>query len=235
MLLGLLAATTLAAVPPAPAGKTLAELDSARFELHLGGRAGARALGGASFGGGGQIGLGVRLWQGLYLEVTVGEGVFTSPRASKPTESFRHFGLHGGLHGEASEAEPTNPDDATTSEVPLDDAAASALLAGQILMGLRYEVRTPRTERMRPSVFLGVTHLHEATLEQFVDAPGKTLAGIGDFIVHRTGVQLGVGLRIPFRSAPRFSLRIDTDAAYYFDDHPGRLQAGLGLGLQAVF
>ena len=29
--------------------------------------------------------------------------------------------------------------------------------------------------------------------------------------------------------------RFDTDIAYYFDRHPGRVQAGLGVGLQVVF
>ena len=93
---------------------------------------------------------------------------------------------------------------------------------------------------MRPSVFLGVTHLHEATIADFVAAPGKTLAGTGKFIRHRTGAQAGVGMRVPFperwgRVAPRFSARFDADFAYYFDRHPGRLQAGLGAGLQVVF
>jgi hypothetical protein len=223
-------AATLAFAPtPAPSTPpTLAQLDTRRFELHVGGRAGAPMLGGVSLGGGLQFGLGVRLWQGLYLEAGIGEGIFTN--VEQPAEAdvaFRHLGPHG---------DPL----ATTTTAPTQSPAPSPLLVGQIVMGLRYEVRTPRTMWVRPSVFVGATHLHEATLDQFRVAPGKTLAGTGDFIRHRTGASVGLGLRVPLPErwgpvAPRFSARIDTDFSYYFDRHPGRVQAGLGVGLQVVF
>jgi hypothetical protein len=221
-MLGLCLAATLAVAPgsspPRPAPPTLEQLDARRFELHLGARGGVRMLDGVSLGGGAQIGLGVRLWKGLYLEAGVGEGVFGNVEARESEVVFRHLGEH-----EAAAAPPPSP-----------------ILAGQIVMGLRYEVRTPRTMWVRPSVYLGATHLHEATLEDFVAAPGKTLAGTGEFIRHRTGATVGLGLRVPLPErwgpvAPRFSARFDADASYYFDRHPGRVQAGLGVGLQVVF
>jgi hypothetical protein len=219
-------AAMLAVSPPTrPAPPTLAELDTRRFELHLGGRGGARMLGGASFGGGVQIGLGVRLWKGLYLEAGVGEGVFTNPEARASDVAFRHLGEHGEPLATVVAAEPPPP---------------SPIMVGQIVVGLRYEVRTPRTMWVRPSVYLGATHLHEATFDDFLASPGKTLAGTGQFIRHRTGATVGLGLRVPLPErwgpvAPRFSARFDTDVSYYFDRHPGRVQAGLGVGLQVVF
>lgn len=234
-MLGLCLAATLAVSPaprpPAsrPAPPTLEQLDARRFELHIGARGGMRTLDGVSFGGGAQIGLGVRLWKGLYLEAGVGEGVFTNVEAPASEVAFRHLGAHEG-------AAP-----ATLAAAPeLVAPAPSPILAGQIVMGLRYEVRTPRTMWVRPSVYLGATHLHEATLDDFVVAPGKTLAGTGEFIRHRTGATLGLGLRLPLPDrwgpvAPRFSARFDADVSYYFDRHPGRVQAGLGVGLQVVF
>ncbi|PRQ07281.1 hypothetical protein [Enhygromyxa salina] len=238
---GLLAAALLCAspAPPAPPAKvapTLAELDERRFELHLGGRAGARFGGAPSLGGGGSIGLGVRLWRGLYLEASVGEGVFSNARPAPAPSSFRHLGSHA----EVAPGEPDSAGPPVAAAAAASDDAASALLAGQILLGVRYEVRTPRTKWVRPTVFLGATHLHEATLGDLARAPGPTLAGTGEFIRHRTGVQLGVGLRAPLPErwgpvAPRFSVRVDADAAYYFDAHPGRVQAGLGVGVQVVF
>lgn len=235
MLVELALASLISAAPtPAPSPAAL-PFDAARFSLHVGGRAGGRFVGtdnagSTSFGGGVSLGLGVRLWQGLYLEASVGEGVFTNPER---VESFRHFGPHAAQLGEeaAPEAEPGAGAAA---------AKPSPLLVGQILLGARYEIRTARTLRLRPSVFLGATHLHEATIADFVREPGKTLAGTGKFIRHRTGLQAGFGLRVPFPErwgavAPRFSARFDADFAYYFDKHPGRVQAGLGLGLQVVF
>lgn len=235
-MLGLCLAATLALAPnsPAPAhspkspAPTLEQLDEKRFELHIGGRGGVRMLDGVSLGGGAQIGLGVRLWKGLYLEAGVGEAVFTNVEARESEVAFRHIGTH---------------EDASMSALaptPSPTSAPSPILAGQIVMGLRYEVRTDRTIWVRPSVYLGATHLHEATLDDFVVAPGKTLAGTGEFIRHRTGATLGLGLRVPLPLrwgpvAPRFSARFDADASYYFDRHPGRVQAGLGVGLQVVF
>ncbi len=230
MFAGLALASLLAAGPvPSPAALPF---DDARFELIVGGRAGGRFVGTetagpTSFGGGISLGLGVRLWQGLYLEAGVAEGVYQNPETSSAAaHSFRHFGPH-------PQAQPIPASEPGSSE-------SSAILAGQILLGLRYEVRRAKTLRVRPSVFVGATHLHEATLRDFAREPGKTLAGVSESIQHRTGAQLGLGLRVPFperwgRVAPRFSARFDADLAYYFDAYPGRVQAGLGAGLQVVF
>jgi hypothetical protein len=225
-----LAAATIAITPHTP--PTLEQLDEKRFELHIGARGGVRMLDGVSLGGGAQIGLGVRLWKGLYLEAGVGESVFTNVEAPESEVAFRHIGTHE----DALESTPA------VASAPASDptSAPSPVLAGHIVLGLRYEVRTPRTMWVRPSVYLGATHLHEATLDDFVAAPGKTLAGTGEFIRHRTGASLGLGLRVPLPLrwgpvAPRFSARFDVDVSYYFDRHPGRVQAGLGVGLQVVF
>lgn len=229
MLLGLaLTSSLLAASPtpsPAPSPAAL-PFDDARFSLHIGGRAGGRfggtdTAGPTSFGGGVSFGLGVRLWQGLYLEASLGEGVFQNPE-SEQVDSFRHIGTHS--------AELDDP----------EAAKPSPLLVGQILLGARYEIRTAKTLRVRPSVFLGATHLHEATIADFLREPGKTIGATGKFVRHRTGLQAGAGLRVPFperwgAAAPRFSTRFDLDFAYYFDKHPGRIQAGVGVGLQVVF
>lgn len=218
MFAGLMLATSLVCAP-SPAPPSLAALDERRFELHLGGRAGARFGGPVSVGGGASIGLGVRLWRGLFLEASLGEGVFGNATPAAP--GFRHLSS-----------------DAASSKG--DGDPLSAILAGQILLGARYELRTVKTKWVRPTLFLGATHLHEATLRELARAPGPTLAGTGEFIRHRTGLQLGVGLRAPLPArwgpvAPRFSVRVDADAAYYFDAHPGRTQVGLGLGVQVVF
>ena len=198
MLVGLALASLISAAPsPASVAPSAAlPFDDARFSLHVGGRAGGRFVGTdtaapTSFGGGVSLGLGVRLWQGLYLEASVGEGVFQNPER---VESFRHIGPHA---AQLEEPEPT--------------PKPSPLLVGQILLGARYEVRTARTLRVRPSVFLGATHLHEATIADFLREPGKTIGGTGKFIRHRTGLQAGFGLRVPFperwgAAAPRFSI-----------------------------
>jgi hypothetical protein len=227
MLAGFVVASLLAS-SPTPAALPF---DDARFELHVGGRAGGRFVGTdtvapTSFGGGVGFGLGVRLWQGLYFEASLSEGVFQNPESAESLENFRHLGSH-----EAA---------AETTEVPESSPKPSPLLVGQILLGARYEIRTARTLRVRPSMFLGATHLHEATIADFMREPGKTLTGTGKFIRHRTGLQAGLGLRVPFPErwgavAPRFSARFDADFAYYFDRHPGRVQAGIGAGLQVVF
>lgn len=155
-------------------------------------RFGARLVEGASFGGSVQIGVGVRLYRGLYLEVELGEGLYAPPLE----------------------------------------------LSGQILGGLRWELR--RSTKVRPSLFAGFTHVHQSHAEHFVHAPGHTLAGTAETIHHRSGAQLGFGLRFPFpaawgKQAPRFSGLLRTDVAYYFDAAPARVQAGVAAGFSVVF
>jgi hypothetical protein len=201
MLASLLSACLLASPPlaaaEAPAAEsrpapTLAELDQRRFEIHVLPRFGARLLDGAEFGGSIQLGVGVRLWRGLALEIEFGEGVYAPP----------------------------------------------VQLGGQILAGLRWELR--RSAKVRPSLFAGLSHLHQSHADHFAHEPGNTLLGTAKTVQHRTGAQLGFGLRFPFpakwgRQAPRFSGLLRTDVSYYFDAAPARLQAGLGAGVSVVF
>lgn len=194
MLAGLLSAWLLAS-PPAAApkpGPTLEQIDRRRFELHVLPRFGARLLDGAELGGSIQLGIGVRLWRGLALEIEFGEGLYAPPLQ----------------------------------------------LSGQILAGLRWELR--RSAKVRPSVFVGLTHQHQSHAEHFAHEPGHTLLGTAKTIHHRSGAQLGFGLRFPFpakwgKQAPRFSALLRTDVAYYFDAAPARLQAGLAVGASVVF
>ncbi len=190
MLAGLMSAWLLAS--PALAGPTLAQLDQRRFEIHVLPRFGARLLAAAELGGSVQLGVGIRLTKGLYLEFELGEGVYAPP----------------------------------------------VQLSGQILAGLRWEFR--RSARVRPNLFAGFTHLHQSQGHDFAHEPGHTLLGTAKTIHHRSGAQLGLGLRFPFpaswgKHAPRFSGLVRTDVAYYFDGAAGRLQAGLGAGLSVVF
>lgn len=111
-------------------------------------------------------------------------------------------------------------------------------LSGQILAGLRWELR--RSARVRPSLFAGFTHLHQSHGNHFLHEPAHTLLGTAKTIQHRSGAQLGFGLRFPFppawgKQAQRFSGLVRTDVAYYFDAGPGQLQAGLSAGFSVVF
>ncbi|MFV8756770.1 hypothetical protein ACNOYE_40010 [Nannocystaceae bacterium ST9] len=199
MIAGLLSACLLASAPttteveaaakPAP---TLESLDQRRFEVHLLPRFGMRLLDAVELGGSIQVGVGVRLWKGLFLDLEFGEGLYAPPLQ----------------------------------------------LGGQILAGLRWELR--KSARVRPNFFAGLTHLHQSHGDDFVHEPGHSLLGTAKTIHHRTGAQLGFGLRFPFpaawgKQAPRFSGLLRTDVSYYFDGAPGRLQAGLGAGVSVVF
>jgi hypothetical protein len=116
--------------------------------------------------------------------------------------------------------------------------------AGQVFLGLRHELRM--APWIRPSFSLGYTHLFDASFHAEADVgcgcgkaggePGFSFeGGAGAELASRSGVQAGLGLRVPFRFAPRLSLYVRGDVSYYFDDRPGRLQAGGGLGVQVVF
>lgn len=189
----LLASSPAAPTPsPAPTGPTLAELDEKRFEVHLLPRFGVRTLDGTSAGGSIQVGVGIRAWRGLYVDIEVGEGLYAPPLE----------------------------------------------LSGQILAGLRYELR--RSTKVRPNFFVGLTHLHQSHAEHFVHDPGHTIVGTAATIHHRSGAQAGLGLRFPFpahwgRQAQRFSGLLRSDVAYYFDAAPARLQAGVSAGFAVVF
>ncbi|KIG18918.1 hypothetical protein DB30_06529 [Enhygromyxa salina] len=125
-------------------------------------------------------------------------------------------------------------------------AGAHALpvgVAAQGLLGVRHELRM--FSWVRPSYSLGYTHLVEANFDGGADLDcgcgksgdhGFSFDGMASTeIASRHGAQAGLGLRFPFRKAPRLSLYLRADASYYFDQRPGRLQAGGSLGLQVVF
>ncbi len=121
--------------------------------------------------------------------------------------------------------------------------------AGQVLVGLRHELRMSRW--VRPSFSLAYSHLVDVSFDGAFNAEcgcldfydydydydhGGGVSGRGEVeIDQRSGVQAGLGLRFPMRWAPRLSVYARGDAAYYFDGKPGRLQAGVGGGLQIVF
>ena len=121
-------------------------------------------------------------------------------------------------------------------------------LAARGFVGLRHELRLSKW--VRPSLSLGYTHQLEAQfagelggqlpweLDEPCGCPKDELgwhAGAEAELASRGGVEAGLGLRFPFRSAPRLSAYLNADVAYYFDGRPGRLQAGASTGLQIVF
>ena len=185
----------------------LAVLDDKRIELHTGVRAYGRYLGApAAFGGSWQLGLGVRVVRGLYIAGELGLGAHAMPVG----------------------------------------------VGAQGFIGLRHELRVAKW--VRPSISVGYTHLLDASFD--VDLPGFSDggdhpcgcsadhggdsgfgfdAGASATLASRSGVQAGLGLRFPFKRAPRLSGYLRGDAAYYFDDLPGRLQIGGSMGLQIVF
>ena len=202
--------------PPKPPKKPkpspeerLAKVDEARIEMHLGIRGYGRFLDAEpAYGGSVQLGAGVRLVRGLYLSGELGAGV----------------------HG-----------------MPLGAGA-------QVLVGLRHELRVSKW--VRPTFSLGYTHLVDLGFDAGFQAdcdcfdwndhhphpqPGPNgnnvdIDGHGDVdLIQRNGIQGGLGLRFPMRWAPRLSVYVQLDGAYYFDREPGRLQIGGGGGLQVVF
>ena len=187
----------------------LAVIDHKRIELHTGLRAYGRLLDApAAFGGSWQLGLGVRVVRGLYIAGELGLGAHAMPVG----------------------------------------------VGAQGFIGLRHELRVAKW--VRPSISVGYTHLLDASfdveLPDFGGGGGDNTpcgcpsdhgsdgglgfdAGASATLASRSGIQAGLGLRFPFRRAPRLSGYLRGDAAYYFDDRPGRLQVGGSLGLQVVF
>ena len=180
----------------------LAQLDQRRVALNFGLRGSGRFLGAPPASGAGvELGLGVRLVRGLYLQGQLDVGAYLLP------------------------------------------VGASA----RAFLGVRHELRVGKW--VRPSLSLGYTHLFQAEFDTELDGgsgcpcPGEhDHSGDFDFDVGadaefatRGGVQAGLGVRFPFRKAPRLSLYLRSDASYYFDDRPGRLQVGGSLGFMLVF
>jgi hypothetical protein len=120
--------------------------------------------------------------------------------------------------------------------------------SGQVVVGLRHELRMSRW--VRPTFSLGYSHLVDVAFDAALEADcgcfdwhgddddrhGIDLDARSDVEVdQRSGLQAGLGLRFPMRWAPRLSVYVRGDVAYYFDREPARLQAGGGGGLQIVF
>jgi hypothetical protein len=113
---------------------------------------------------------------------------------------------------------------------------------GQVFLGLRHELRMSKW--VRPSYSLGYSHLIDVALEAELDPscgctrgqPSFELSAASDVdLAQRHGVEAGLGLRFPFRWAPRLSAYLRADVDLYFDDLPGRVQAAGGGGVQIVF
>jgi hypothetical protein len=130
-----------------------------------------------------------------------------------------------------------------TGELGLGAHGLPIGVGAQGFLGLRHELRM--SSWVRPTFSLGYTHLLDASFDLGGDIDcgcGKSHdsgfsfdGGASAELASRHGAQAGLGLRFPFRKAPRLSLYLRADASYYFDDRPGRLQAGGSLGLQIVF
>lgn len=113
---------------------------------------------------------------------------------------------------------------------------------GQVFLGLRHELRMSKW--VRPSFSLGYSHLIDAEFDQRVvpllcdctrDSDFEFSARSHVRLAQRQGIEAGLGLRFPFRWAPRLSAYLRADVNYYFDDQPGRLQVGGGGGVAVVF
>ena len=190
--------------PPKPTPEErLAQLDDKRIALNMGVRGYSRFLGAGegpaahpSYGGGVELGLGVRLVRGLYLHTEVDAGAHALPVGA----------------------------------------------AGRLFVGARHELRM--TKWIRPELSLGYSLAFEGTFDGYADCGCKSEPwdldldfGVGaeaEF-ASRNGVEAGLGFRVPFKRAPRLSLYVRGDATYYFDDRPGRLQAGGSMGFSIVF
>ncbi|HLT35988.1 MAG TPA: hypothetical protein VK034_06875 [Enhygromyxa sp.] len=127
-------------------------------------------------------------------------------------------------------------------EIGVGTHAMPVGVAGQVWVGLRHELRV--SQWVRPTFSLGYSHLIDVGFDAafdaecgcFGDEPGFGISHRSEVeLAQRSGIQGGLGLRFPMRWAPRLSVYVRGDVAYYFDDAPGRLQAGGGGGLQVVF
>jgi hypothetical protein len=114
--------------------------------------------------------------------------------------------------------------------------------AGQVFLGIRHELRM--SQWVRPSYSLGYSHAVEVSYAAHFDAqcgcmrtdPWFDVSARSELdLAQRNGVEAGLGLRFPFRWAPRLSAYVRADANYYFDALPRPLQVSGGFGVQVVF
>jgi hypothetical protein len=119
---------------------------------------------------------------------------------------------------------------------------------GQLFLGLRHELRMSKW--VRPSFSLGYSHLIVVSWDTTVEPScGRThdddlddfdfdfdFSGSADVeLVQRHGVEAGLGVRFPFRWAPRLSAYLRADVDVYIDALPGHVQVAVGGGAQVVF
>ena|SRR5690349_21634882 len=114
---------------------------------------------------------------------------------------------------------------------------------GQVFLGLRHELRMSKW--VRPSYSIGYSHMIDADMHASFDPqcgctrlhdPTFGFSASSDIhLAQRQGIEAGLGLRFPFKWAPRLSAYLRADVDYYFDDRPGRLQVAGGGGVQVVF
>lgn len=114
---------------------------------------------------------------------------------------------------------------------------------GQVFLGLRHELRMSKW--VRPSYSLGYSHLIDVGFEAEFDPlcgctqghdPGFEFSARSEVdLAQRHGAEAGLGLRFPFRWAPRLSAYLRADVDVYFDDLPGHVQVAGGGGVQIVF
>jgi hypothetical protein len=116
--------------------------------------------------------------------------------------------------------------------------------AGQVFLGLRHELRMSKW--VRPSFSLGYSHLIDVGFETDIDPLCGCTRGHDpsfefsaesdvDYFAQRHGAEAGLGLRFPFRWAPRLSAYLRADVDVYFDDLPGHVQVAGSGGVQVVF
>lgn len=116
---------------------------------------------------------------------------------------------------------------------------------GQVFLGIRHELRMSKW--VRPSYSLGYSHLIDVGFDAQIEPPIDPLCGCthdSSFafgassdvdLAQRHGAEAGLGLRFPFRWAPRLSAYLRADVDVYFDDLPGHVQVAGGGGVQIVF
>lgn len=217
---------TATAAAPKPAKKPkpspearLAELDQKRLEIHTGLRGYGRYLGGPmAIGASYQLGLGVRVVRGLYVTGELGAGAHVLPFGA---------GAQGflGLRHELRVTKWVRPSISLGYSHLVDATFEGYGFGGELGGSLGGELDDCRCQGGGAHGGGGL----DSGVAFDLDGGGSVE------IASRSGVQAGLGLRFPFKRAPRLSLYLRGDAAYYFDDRPGRLQAGVGLGLQVVF
>ena len=85
----------------------------------------------------------------------------------------------------------------------VDDRVLTGLQLGAQVWG--------RLGILRPYLRLGLLHIHEEPWTAVTNEPAGALLGVGDGIRHRTGLELGGGLDIPFMKRQKWELLISLE------------------------